>query len=209
MSESNSTRACKNCGSTERDKAGRCRPCRLAGKKRYREKNLEKCIANSKAWSKANPERRREVGIAYAAANKERLKAYHAEWRRKNAQKVRDWSNAYRAANPEKARAAIKEWGKANPEAKRKIDHNARAKRVSATGKLSSGLTKKLLKLQKGLCACCREPLGKKFHLDHILPIALGGTNTDDNIQLLRPVCNHKKHAKHPVDYMQSLGFLL
>ena len=101
------------------------------------------------------------------------------------------------------------ECAKANPEARRKIDHNARAKRAAAPGKLSTGLTKKLLKLQKGLCACCREPLGKKFHLDHILPIALGGTNTDDNIQLLRPVCNHRKHAKHPVDYMQSLGFLL
>lgn len=34
-------------------------------------------------------------------------------------------------------------------------------------------------------------------------------TNTDDNIQLLRKLCNHKKGTKHPVDFMQERGFLL
>lgn len=45
--------------------------------------------------------------------------------------------------------------------------------------------------------------------MDHIMPLALGGTNTDDNIQLLCPTCNRSKHAKHPVDFMQQRGFLL
>lgn len=35
------------------------------------------------------------------------------------------------------------------------------------------------------------------------------GTNTDDNIQLLRKLCNLQKSAKHPVDFMQQRGFLL
>lgn len=42
-----------------------------------------------------------------------------------------------------------------------------------------------------------------------IVPLALGGTNTDGNMQLLRSTCNQKKHAKHPVDFMQQRGFLL
>lgn len=45
--------------------------------------------------------------------------------------------------------------------------------------------------------------------MDHILPLALGGTNVDENIQLLRKRCNLQKCAMHPVDFMQSKGRLL
>ena len=38
---------------------------------------------------------------------------------------------------------------------------------------------------------------------------ALGGLNADSNMQLLRAECNLQKSAKHPVDFMQSRGFLL
>lgn len=74
---------------------------------------------------------------------------------------------------------------------------------------MSSGLAIRLYKLQRGKCACCGLPLGDDYHLDHIMPLALGGTNTDDNIQLLRAKCNMQKSAKHPVDFMQQRGFLL
>jgi 5-methylcytosine-specific restriction endonuclease McrA len=45
--------------------------------------------------------------------------------------------------------------------------------------------------------------------MDHIIPLALGGANTDDNIQLLRATCNLQKHTKHPIDFMQQRGYLL
>jgi 5-methylcytosine-specific restriction endonuclease McrA len=45
--------------------------------------------------------------------------------------------------------------------------------------------------------------------MDHIVPLISGGTNTDDNIQLMRSRCNQQKSAKHPIDFMQSRGFLL
>ena len=68
---------------------------------------------------------------------------------------------------------------------------------------------KKLSTIQKGKCACCALPLGKDFHLDHKMPLALGGANEDSNIQLLRRECNIKKAAKHPINFMQERGFLL
>jgi 5-methylcytosine-specific restriction endonuclease McrA len=100
-------------------------------------------------------------------------------------------------------------WAKANPEVNRIKAQNRRAlKRVNG-GKLSKGLAEKLFKLQKGKCPCCHQPLGENYHLDHIVPLALGGSNTDDNIQLLRSSCNNQKSAKHPIDFMQQRGFLL
>jgi len=74
----------------------------------------------------------------------------------------------------------------------------------------SPNLSEKLFVLQKGICACgCQQPLGRDYHLDHRMPLALGGTNTDDNVQLLTKLCNLQKGKKHPIDFMQSRGFLI
>lgn len=86
---------------------------------------------------------------------------------------------------------------------------NKRAKIRENGGRLSPGLAKTLFSLQKGKCACCGLPLGNDFHLDHIIPSALGGANEDWNIQLLRRKCNMSKGAKHPLVFMQGKGFLL
>lgn len=65
---------------------------------------------------------------------------------------------------------------------------------------------------KNGKCKACSKAshsVGDNYHLDHIMPLALGGPNTDDNIQLLRQRCNNQKSKKHPVDFMQSRGNLL
>jgi len=77
-------------------------------------------------------------------------------------------------------------------------------------GELSKNLVAKLFKLQGGQCACgCGGDLGEDYHLDHRMPLALGGSNTDGNMQLLRKRCNLRKGAKHPIKFMQENGFLL
>lgn len=88
-------------------------------------------------------------------------------------------------------------------------EHKRRAQALASGGVLSVGLSAKLFKLQKGMCPCCKQPLGDDYHMDHKMPLALGGSNTDNNMQLLRKKCNQQKNAKHPVDFMQSRGFLL
>ena len=155
----------------------------------YYQTNREKLIAASAAYKAANPDSFKN----YRLKNKDRINERLAEWR---------------AANPEKMASSASAWAKANPEARRINEHNRRNK-CKSSGVLSRGLTGRLLLLQKGRCACCGMPLGKNFHLDHIMPLALGGSNTDDNIQLLRQRCNNKKYTKHPIDYMQEKGFLL
>lgn len=106
-------------------------------------------------------------------------------------------------------RAYSAAWYAGNPDAPL-INQNRRARGIKSVGMLSKGLADKLFALQRGKCACgCKQPLGDDYHLDHIIPLALGGANTDDNIQLLRPLCNHQKNAKHPIDFMQSRGYLL
>ena len=86
---------------------------------------------------------------------------------------------------------------------------NRRAKILGLGGKLSANIVKNLLFLQKGLCACCNKPLGKDYHLDHRMPLALGGSNEDSNMQLLLSRCNQQKGALHPIDFMRLRGFLI
>lgn len=131
-----------------------------------------------------------------------------AAYRAANPDKVRICNSSYRASRPEVHRASTAKWAAANPEAHRIRDQNRRARERSNGGRLSPGLAAKLLTLQRGKCACCGVKLVAN-HLDHVIPVALGGPNEDWNMQLLCPPCNLSKGAKNAVEFMQSRGKLL
>lgn|SRR5260370_4383920 len=63
---------------------------------------------------------------------------------------------------------------------------------------------RKLLEKQKGRCGICGRRLGKKYHLDHIRHLALGGSPYKSNLQIVHPACNHRKHAKDPFVFARS-----
>jgi len=145
-------------------------------------------------WRAANPGRIKASRVAYCAANKAKAKSQYASFYAKNFQKRK----LYNAA-----------WCADNAEARRINENNRRGRKIHNGGTLSKDIVAKLFKLQKGKCPCCRLPLGNNYHLDHKMPLALGGPNEDWNVQLLRQRCNNQKKTSHPVDFMQSKGFLL
>jgi 5-methylcytosine-specific restriction endonuclease McrA len=149
------------------------------------------------------------ASAAYYVANRDKLIADKNTYRANNHEKVRAVQVAWRAANPDKASAACASWRTANPDVVRTYHQNRRARKRMDGGKLSKDLAAKLFKLQKGKCPCCGKPLGSDYHMDHKMPLALGGANEDWNIQLLRKRCNSQKSAAHPIDFMQSRGFLI
>lgn len=181
----------------------------------------------ARARRDANPERekeRKKVAAAWRLANKDRLATEKAKWYAGNKDGARLAAAARYAANPEENRAKARAWAQENPErvkanrlawrlanpgARKVIENNRRARKINSGGKLTKGLTKKLFALQRGMCPCCKQPLGDNYHLDHIVPLALGGVNEDWNMQLLRQRCNNQKHAKDPIHFMQGRGFLL
>ena len=211
MSNKNCTvKFCKKCATeTERYANGQCKPCVKVNGDAWRSGNLERKKATDAARRAANQDRIKATDAAYRAANPERIKASVAAWRAANPERKKATNDAWRAANSEKVKVNRDAWAKANPEALRIKNQNRRALRKENGGQLSKGLAKKLFALQKGKCPCCAQPLGDDYHLDHIMPLALGGANEDWNMQLLRSTCNQNKHAKHPVEFMQKRGFLL
>jgi len=147
----------------------------------------------------------------------------------KHPDRLKESQQKYKAAHPEKRRASVKKWDDENKahklaQAKNRYHsnieeyrkrhaihaHNRRARIKEVGGTLSSNIFEKLFALQKGKCACCKVDLTTiQPHIDHVHPIALGGSNTDDNVQLLCKPCNHQKSWRHPVEFMQAKGFLL
>lgn len=148
--------------------------------------------------------------VKYRAHNRDKVKAARAALYVANRDRIKAKSVKWRSENPGKAKAGIAKWKKENLESLRANELNRRARKLSVGGKLSKNLVERLFKLQRGKCACgCEQPLGNNYHRDHIMPLALGGSNTDDNIQLLRQRCNNQKKAKHPADFMRERGFLI
>lgn len=197
---------CKKCGATDRNASGNCKPCARDSTATWRAANLERERARRAAWYAANRSKAKASAAKWRAANPN----YGAEYRAANREKARASAAKWYADNPDKEKSRKEKWRKANPEACRIYNHSRRASKREAGGNLSKDIAEKLFKLQRGKCACgCKQRLGDNFHRDHIMPLALGGTNTDDNIQLLRQRCNNQKHAKHPVDFMQQRGFLI
>lgn len=232
-------RPCKKCGASDRNTSGNCKPCAKttslawkhknpekikeslikyvlensgkvkAQQARWYERNKDRASASNKRWRNANSKARTKYVAAWREANQDRYQASAAAYLVANRQHINFRSAAYRRLNKRKIRARTVIWSKANPERIRAYNHNRRARVANAIGTLSFDLSEKLFALQKGMCPCCRMPLGNDFHMDHIEPLALGGSNTDDNIQLLRKSCNHQKSALDPIDFMQRRGFLL
>lgn len=188
-----------------RNETPEAREARLQKKRARYQANRESILAYAKEYRAKNLDSIKEKERAKSSDRKE----YRAEYRRKNAEKQKSQRAIWKANNVERIRETNARWLQNNLDKHRVHQHNRRSRIRTAGGALSSDIVKRLFALQKGKCACCKSGLDDGHHIDHIVPIALGGPNTDDNVQLLCPACNLSKGAKHPVDFMQSRGMLL
>lgn len=215
---------CKKCGGTEKYKVGGCKNCAKLRAERNRHENPEKTRAAVRSWVLKNKDAKKQSDTRWRTENRERYNANKREYRANHLEQKREQSKrhyirhrekklaaqaAYILAHPERKKLASDKWKGNNKHMLRIYSHTRRARKLEAGGKLSHNISKRLFALQNGRCACCGAPLGERYHLDHIMPLALGGSNSDDNVQLLTPKCNQSKSAKHPIDFMQSRGYLL
>lgn len=171
-------------------------------------------------------EEKREYDKAYRAKNKERLAAYERERYAKNREEYLERSRDRRQSNPGRiaeymrqyylenriiAKERVSKRRKENPGIRSAERRNRRAR--AANGKHTNADVMVIFSAQKGLCANCQAKLLKsgagKFHADHIMPLALGGSNWPENIQCLCPACNLRKQAKDPIIWAKENGRLL
>jgi 5-methylcytosine-specific restriction endonuclease McrA len=178
-------------------------------------------VSKTTAWRRSNPEkyaaqkeryreRQNKADAEYYARNRERIIARQMEYSKKYPAQIREKQKNWRLKNLDSVRSYLSNWREKNQELCQSYHQIRRGRILGNGGKPSVGISKKLRSLQKGKCACCKTELKKtKEHLDHIVPLARGGTSNDENLQLLCAKCNLEKKARCPIEFMQSKGYLL
>lgn len=161
---------------------GACKPCFLYGQKKRTESRIDEYRA-----------KRRD----YYSKNRERLLASNAKSREKHKDKILAGKRRYYQENKSAANACIKEWAKKNPEKYSAYRRAVVGRRRAAvkSGDKPPVIAKWILDQPKS-CKWCGAECANNYQIDHIIPVARGGTHTIDNLAISCPSCNHRKSAK-------------
>lgn len=222
MADANTSKLCNRCGLvklfTEFNKdaknttlglQSKCRSCQKEVRHLWYVANREREIAKVVQWTKDNPEAARAKDRLRAIRHPGRTTKYSKASALRNPRRTRELHNAWKRNHPEKVRESARKSYRKNPDKDLSKQHARRLLLATRGNGFTNEEINNLFDMQKGRCAACKTSIKKKFHRDHILPLAKGGANTIENIQLLCVACNCRKSAKHPVDFMQENGYLL
>lgn len=171
-----------------------CKDCQAAKRRAYFAKHRESMLEQQRAYNRARRARERVEGINkdkdYYEKNKERLIRQAVEYNRRNKDQYLSRLRAWRKLNNEKVNVYTR---------------NRRALMRKAGGFHTIDDVRRLFAEQNGRCVYCRSELGRSYHVDHIMPIARGGSNDPSNLQLLCRMCNLLKRDKLPEEFAREM----
>lgn len=147
--------------------------------------------AHARGWYQQNiasaefKERRREQG---ARADK--------RWREANQDYVKSRLAEYRSENADAISEQYRRWRLANPGKTREKNQRRRARLLGAF--VAPVDLHEIWKRDQGICQLCSEPVDPTVvwpdpfskTLDHVIPLAVGGTHEPANVQLAHAICN-------------------
>jgi 5-methylcytosine-specific restriction endonuclease McrA len=134
--------------------------------------------------------RARAYSKAYYEANKPQALAYAKQWHAANPEKVIGAQRKWRRDNPEKQRAATARWAKEHPVETVLKTERHRARKVNAPGVCTAEQLEARVAYYGHKCAYCGGPFEG---IDHVVPLARGGSNWPAN---LRPACLYCNSSK-------------
>lgn len=159
----------------------------------------------TRKWAAQNPELKNRFVKDWF----DRHPNYRAAWVKNNPESIRKTKRKWYLKDPKKRVQAALNWALKHPEHRRTSVRNRTARRKAASGSHTADQILKMLRSQNWLCAACGISIKKKRHIDHIMPLLLGGSNDIGNLQGLCPACNCSKNAKDPFVWARELGIEL
>lgn len=133
--------------------------------------------------------------LAYCIACDKIAKAeYYQRTKQRAVERAAKWASE----NQDKVRLAKREWKRRNPDSNRKYKKVRRA--LESVNHFTEAEWLQLLERYNHQCLSCGSM--ERLSADHVVPLALGGSNSIDNIQPLCIPCNSKK-GKKVIDYRE------
>lgn len=154
----------------------------------YRCKACKKIIDGLRAPQ--DEKRHREYSKQYHDSHIEEHKAYCKAYYRKHRKWKMKYARVYRQNNPNKMRA-------------QRARRRARVK--AADGTFTDSDILRQGESQRWKCWWCGKRCKRKYHVDHLVPLARGGHNGPSNIVISCPTCNLSKHDKLPDEWIGKL----
>lgn len=142
---------------------------------------------------------------AYHAAHPEKCAEASRRWHEAHPGKHAEYSRRWRAAHREQVAEANRRWREAHSAQVAEYNRNRRARKRNAPGTHTAADVCAQYERQRGKCWWCGEKTGDDYHVDHVIPLILGGSNGPENLVIACAHCNLSKNAKHPMEFAGRL----
>jgi 5-methylcytosine-specific restriction endonuclease McrA len=142
-------------------------------------------------WVEANKDRKRKLDKIWRLNNRERKRRNGKAWNEAN----RDRLAARREERREEIRKIFKEWSKNNPESAKVRGARRRSRKANASGTVTRAQLVARITYYGELCYVCSKPYEA---IDHVIPLAKGGTNFPANLRPICNSCNSRKKDRMP-----------
>lgn len=167
----------------------------------------------------ADPERKKKSDRRYYLTHREEVHEQHRKWRDRNRGKVQGYYRKYEEENPDALRESSRKYREANPgraqEWRRQNRDRHRAYGRRRQLRMQQGLPEQTpAEVARALAVYMvaewlSTTTGEPHHVDHIVPLCLGGLHASWNLRPLPALENQGKRARPPnAEEMAEISFL-
>lgn len=208
---------CRSCNTENKRKHREEHPEAAAEyRRRYREANREAIAESQRRHREKHPEVVLESKRKYREANREAILEGQRRYREANREALAEKERRRRKEHPEISKEIQRKYRKEHPVARAEYQRKyreahreyyaawmrcRRAREAGNGGYYPMEHMEITWKVFGKECAYCGDTIGP-FHLDHFVPIALGGPTTIENMVVTCARCNISKSAKPPQDWL-------
>lgn len=167
-----------------------CKPCYCLRVKAETARNREAINARRRAVYTARIEEMRERDRLRRLRQRDIIRERKRLAHLKNPEPMRTRALQWRREHLEEARRKAREYQKSNPGPQwaRNATRRARVRNAPVVEKVDR---QAIIERDRSLCGVCGQVVAPKdIHLDHIVPLYLGGTHTADNLRVTHRLCN-------------------
>ena len=165
----------------------------------YREKNKVKLNKRQLERYYLNREKYLKQVKAYREENIEQIREKQKKYREANREYLKDRNKKYYQNNKEHFRARKRRWRSKNPDKAAVIDSRKKARILEAM--LPTTDEKLIEKIHRERRKLSKKD-NKEYHVDHIIPLSIGGAHHQDNMRIIDAKENMAKSNK----YIPELG---